>query len=123
MKTIVVFGGSGGLGVKLIPLLKNKYNVISLGSKDVDITKFNEVQKFFNNNDVDIVLIMSGKKYDVFLSDQRYGFSPGELGRKMPFRLTVWADLGLGRQGSAGHRGGCRCECGNPLPGPPRFCP
>jgi len=69
MKTIAVFGGTGGLGVKLTPLLKEKYNVISLGSKDVDVTQFNQVQRFFNNNDFDIVLNMSGKKHDVFLSE------------------------------------------------------
>ena len=68
MKTIAVFGATGGLGVKLIPFLEKKYNVIALGSKDVDITYFGEVQKFFQENDVDIVLNMGGKKYDVFLS-------------------------------------------------------
>ena len=68
MKKIVVFGGTGGLGKKLIPLLEEKYTVISIGSKEVDITEFNQVQQFFSDNDFDIVLNMSGKKYDVFLS-------------------------------------------------------
>ena len=66
MKKIVVFGGTGGLGKKLIPLLEEKYTVISIGSKEVDITEFNQVQQFFSDNDFDIVLNMSGKKYDVF---------------------------------------------------------
>jgi NADP-dependent 3-hydroxy acid dehydrogenase YdfG len=70
MKKIVVFGGTGGLGKKIMPLLNEKYNVISLGSKDVDITNFNEVKDFFNKNkDIDIVLNLSGKKYDVFLNE------------------------------------------------------
>lgn len=69
MKKMVVFGGTGGLGEKLLPLLTKKYNVISLGSKDVDITDFNQVLNFFNNNDIDIVLNLSGKKYDVFLNE------------------------------------------------------
>jgi NAD(P)-dependent dehydrogenase (short-subunit alcohol dehydrogenase family) len=68
MKKIVVFGGTGGLGSKLIPFLEKKYNVTSVGSKNVDITSFSEVQKYFNENDFDIVLNMSGSKYDVFLS-------------------------------------------------------
>lgn len=68
MKTIAVFGGSGGLGKKLIPMLKEKYNVISLGSSDVDITNLADVKHFFYSNDIDIVLNMSGKKYDTFLS-------------------------------------------------------
>jgi NAD(P)-dependent dehydrogenase (short-subunit alcohol dehydrogenase family) len=68
MKKIVVFGGTGGLGSKLIPFLEKKYNVTAVGSKDVDITSFSEVQKYFNDNEFDIVLNMSGSKYDVFLS-------------------------------------------------------
>jgi short-subunit dehydrogenase len=68
MKTISIFGGTGGLGKKLIPFLQQRYNVVSLGSKDVDITKFSEVKDFFNANDVDIVLNMSGKLYDIYLS-------------------------------------------------------
>ncbi len=68
MKKIVVFGGTGGLGSKLVPFLETKYDVTSVGSKNVDITLFSEVQKYFNENDFDIVLNMSGSKYDVFLS-------------------------------------------------------
>ena len=72
MKTIVVFGGTGGLGMKLIPLLREKYNVISLSSSDVDITDLVSVKNFFETNSVDIVLNMSGKKYDTFLSKISY---------------------------------------------------
>ena len=69
MKKIVVFGGTGGLGQKLIPLLEKKYEVTSIGSKDVDITSFEQVKKFFTTNEFDIVLNMSGIKYDVFLNE------------------------------------------------------
>lgn len=69
MKKIVVFGGTGGLGQKLIPLLKKKYEVTSVGSKDVDITSFEQVKKFFIASEFDIVLNMSGIKYDVFLNE------------------------------------------------------
>jgi len=68
MKTIVIFGGSGGLGTALTPLLETKYKVISLSSKDVDITNFEQVEYFFKTNEVDIVLNFFGKNYDVFLS-------------------------------------------------------
>lgn len=68
MKTIAVFGGSGGLGKNLVPMLKEKYNVISLGSSDVDITNLSQVKDFFYSNDIDIVLNMGGKKYDAFIS-------------------------------------------------------
>jgi NAD(P)-dependent dehydrogenase (short-subunit alcohol dehydrogenase family) len=70
MKKIVVFGGTGGLGSKLIPLLKEKYDVTSLGSRDLDVTDLDQLNVFFNlNNDIDIVLNMSGKKYDTYLSE------------------------------------------------------
>ena len=68
MKKIIVFGGTGGLGSKLIPFLQQKYEVLAIGSKDVDITSFLSVKEFFDLNEYDVVLNMSGKKYDVFLS-------------------------------------------------------
>jgi 3-oxoacyl-[acyl-carrier protein] reductase len=69
MKRIVVFGGNGGLGSKLLPLLKEKYEVISPTSSEVDITNLTEVISFFEEKQVDIVLNMSGKKNDNFLSN------------------------------------------------------
>ena len=69
MKTIAVFGGSGGLGNKLVPLLKKDFNVISLGSINLDITSLYDVKLFFEIHNVDIVLNMAGIKYDTFLSD------------------------------------------------------
>lgn len=67
MKTLALFGGTGGLGTKLIPLLTPKYNVIGLGSNDVDVTQYTEVESFFNNNEVEIVINLSGYNYDSFL--------------------------------------------------------
>jgi len=69
MKTIAVFGGTGGLGTKLVPLLRENYDVISLGSKDVDVINFYEVLNFFNEHDIDIVLNMCGKKFDILLNE------------------------------------------------------
>jgi len=68
MKKIVVFGGTGGVGQKLIPFLEQKYEVTALGSKNVDVTSFEELKNFFAENEFDVVLNMSGLKYDVFLS-------------------------------------------------------
>ena len=69
MKKIVVFGGNGGLGNKLLPLLKEKYEVISPKSSEVDVTNLMEVTSFFKEKEIDIILNMSGKKYDNFLSN------------------------------------------------------
>ena len=68
MKKLVENGGNGGLGSKLVPLLKQKYEVLSPRSKDVDITDLKAVTAYFQTNDTDIVVNMSGKKYDTFLS-------------------------------------------------------
>jgi len=66
-KTIAVFGGTGGLGSQLIPLLSENYTVISLSSKEVNITSAEEVNNFFEKNIVDIVLNLSGYNIDGFL--------------------------------------------------------
>ena len=68
MKKIIVFGATGGLGKQLIPFLETKYQVTSLGSKDLDVTSFEKTKEFFDNIDYDIILNMSGVKYDQFLS-------------------------------------------------------
>jgi NAD(P)-dependent dehydrogenase (short-subunit alcohol dehydrogenase family) len=68
MKKLVIFGSGGGLGAKILPLLKERYKVLSPSSKEVDLTSLQQTKAFFKENQVDIVLNMSGKKYDVFLS-------------------------------------------------------
>ena len=66
MKTIALFGAGGGLGSKLLPLLKNNYNVIGLRSIDVDVTDFAKVKSFFKANKADIVINLSGYNSDTF---------------------------------------------------------
>ena len=66
MKTIALFGGTGGLGSQVQPLLKTNYNIISIGSKDVDVTNYQVVKDFFDNNDIDIVINLSGYNHDYF---------------------------------------------------------
>ena len=53
MKTIALFGASGGLGKQLLPLLQTKYNVIGLSSSDINVTNFNHVNEFFETNNID----------------------------------------------------------------------
>jgi NAD(P)-dependent dehydrogenase (short-subunit alcohol dehydrogenase family) len=64
----VIFGGSGGLGKLLTRELEEtgKYDVISLSSKDVDITDKEQVQEFFSKNAADIVINMSVFNHDAF---------------------------------------------------------
>jgi len=66
MKTIALFGASGGLGSQLLPLLETKYNVIGLSSSDIDVTNYAQVNKFFETNNIDIVVNLSGYNFDIF---------------------------------------------------------
>lgn len=66
MKTIALFGASGGLGKQLLPLLQTKYNVIGLSSSDINVTNFNHVTEFFETNNIDIVVNLSGYNFDSF---------------------------------------------------------
>ena len=68
MKKIAIFGGSGGLGNALTPLLSKKYIVSQLSSKDVDVTDFMQVREFFKVSNYDIVLNFVGINYDVILN-------------------------------------------------------
>ena len=68
METVAVFGGTGGLGSLLCPLLEKTYEkVISLGSNDIDVTSYGEVKNFFNNNQIDVVINLTGYNYDKFV--------------------------------------------------------
>jgi NAD(P)-dependent dehydrogenase (short-subunit alcohol dehydrogenase family) len=66
MKTVALFGASGGLGKQLLPLLQTKYNVIGISSSDIDVTNFTQVNKFFETNNIDIVINLSGYNFDTF---------------------------------------------------------
>lgn len=68
MKTVAVFGGTGGLGCLLHSYLEQSYEkVISIGSKDVDVTSYGEVKEFFDKNEIEIVINLSGYNYDKFV--------------------------------------------------------
>jgi NAD(P)-dependent dehydrogenase (short-subunit alcohol dehydrogenase family) len=67
MKKLTLIGVTGGLGKQLFPLLKQKYNVVGLNSKDLDVTDFSQVNNFFKNNPTDIIINLSGYNYDSFI--------------------------------------------------------
>lgn len=66
-KTIALFGGTGGLGKQLAPMLEQNYKVISLSSSNVNVKSSKNVNDFFNKNDIDIVINLSGYNTDGFL--------------------------------------------------------
>lgn len=72
MEKMIIIGGTGGIGKQLIPMFDSKYEVISVGSSDVDVTNMDAVQAFFDlHSDVRIVLNLSGVSYNKFL--HKYG--------------------------------------------------
>jgi len=66
MKTVALFGASGGLGSQLYPLLETKYNVIGISSSLIDVTDFKQVNEFFSINNIDIVINLTGYNFDAF---------------------------------------------------------
>lgn len=68
-KQIAIIGASGGIGQKLCELFeeKNNYLIHKLNSKNLDITKKQQVENFFQSNAIDIVINLSAYNYDSFL--------------------------------------------------------
>lgn len=66
MKKVVIVGGTGGLGKQLAPKLSD-YQVVALGSSDLDVRDQQRVLEYFNNNPADIVLNLSGYNKDCFI--------------------------------------------------------
>jgi NAD(P)-dependent dehydrogenase (short-subunit alcohol dehydrogenase family) len=65
MKKVVIFGATGGLG-NLISKKLTDFDVINLGSVDLDITNYDQVNEFFKNTPVDIVINFAGVNFDKF---------------------------------------------------------
>lgn len=67
MKKIAFFGGSGGLGTKVIEHLTN-YEVDSISSSQVDFLRDNDISNYFYRNDnVGVVVIFSNYNHNSFL--------------------------------------------------------
>jgi len=66
-KKVALFGATGGLGIELQKFLREKYDVICLSSKDVDVTQFKDVNDFFSANKPEIVVNLAGVNYDSFV--------------------------------------------------------
>ena len=66
MKKIAFFGGSGGLGTKVIEHLTD-YEVDSLSSKDVNLINPSDIDVYLSHNTPDIVVIFSNYNFNSFL--------------------------------------------------------
>lgn len=55
------------MGKPLCEVLSKNYNVIAIGSSDVNVVDFKQVKDFFDQHQIDIVLNLSGRNYDSFV--------------------------------------------------------
>lgn len=64
-RSMLLVGGSGGLGKGILPILNNKYNVYSTSSAELDIRWAKDVKAFFDNtNTPDILVFLSVINFD-----------------------------------------------------------
>ncbi|MBR3654825.1 MAG: NAD-dependent epimerase/dehydratase family protein [Elusimicrobia bacterium] len=56
MKTILLTGSGGFIGKNLKEYLKDKYNLLTPRSFDLNLTNSNEVKKYFEENKIDLVI-------------------------------------------------------------------
>lgn len=85
MKKIAFFGGSGGLGTKVIEHLKN-YEVDSISSKKVNFTREHDISNYFYwNKDVDILVIFSNYNHNSFI--HKYEPNSIELSKQIDINI------------------------------------
>jgi NAD(P)-dependent dehydrogenase (short-subunit alcohol dehydrogenase family) len=64
---VIVIGGSGGLGRALCEKLNADYEIFALGSRDLDLTNREQVQKFFIEHDAEVIINLAGYNFDCLL--------------------------------------------------------
>ena len=90
MRKITLFGGTGGLGKQVAPLLAKKYQVMALGSKDVDIRNEADLAEFFKNNPPEIVINLSGTSKDAMLHRLRLDIDDAQM-----VNVNIFGNLNL----------------------------
>jgi len=87
MKTVAFFGGTGGLGSKVISFLEDKdYKVESIGSNKVDFSKEITIQDYFSCNSPEVVIIFSNYNFNSFL--HKYTTSLSELDKQININIS-----------------------------------
>ena len=69
---IIVFGGTGGIGGRLVERLSKTWDVGKVGSRTVDITDRQSVVDFLDWANAGIIINMSGYNYNSFLHKYNY---------------------------------------------------
>ena len=64
MLNLFLIGASSGIGKGLAPLLKEKYNVFEISSSVMDIAKKEQVENYFSDKKIDIVVNLAAYNHD-----------------------------------------------------------
>ena len=85
MANIVFFGGTGGLGSRVVEYL-GTHNIKSVGSKLVNLEDESEIQNYFNNNkDLDVLIIFSNYNFNSFL--HKYNENNHEINKQIAINI------------------------------------
>ncbi len=83
MKKVLVTGSNGFLASRFSAYYKDKYDILALGHKELDITNDKQVYDFFKNNNIDIVF------HSAAISDTGRCQREGELAQKINVDGTI----------------------------------
>lgn len=61
---VLVVGGSGGLASQLVPMMSEKYEVLTPSSKECNITNLSQLQEYCSNHTPEVVVNLSGINFD-----------------------------------------------------------
>jgi|SRR5210317_129828 len=89
MKTVLILGGSGGIGKVLTKIMKDKYNVTSLSSKNLDVRNRKECDIYFKTNHFDIVVNLAAYNANGFTH------SIGYIDTANQVDTNVWGTLNV----------------------------
>lgn len=70
MSKILIFGGTGGIGQAIKPLLQERYDVIAVGSKDYIVTNPGHIAEALKTHQPDVVINLAVLNRDGFLHKQ-----------------------------------------------------
>jgi hypothetical protein len=85
MAKIAFFGGTGGLGSKVIEHL-GRHTIKPVGSRLVNLQEESEIQNYFSNNkDLDVLVIFSNYNFNAFL--HKYKENQKELNKQIAINI------------------------------------
>jgi acetoacetyl-CoA reductase len=86
-RTILFFGGTGGLGSQTISHLQESYSIQSVGSSVVDLNDTNQIQAYFRQNEqAEVLILFSNYNYNSFI--HKYASAQQELKHQLDVNIS-----------------------------------